>query len=53
MKANIRSRNIGVNAYVGIFIVTLVGGFATLFILHVAHDVPFKAFASTDIYAID
>jgi hypothetical protein len=53
MKANIRSRNIGVNSYVGMFIVTLVGSFATLFILHIAHNVPFKAFASTEIYAID
>ena len=53
MKANIRSRNIGINSYIGIFIVTLVGSFATIFILHVVNDVPFKAFAQTDLYRVD
>ena len=53
MKENIRSRNIGINSYVAIFIVTLVGSFATLFIVHVATDMPFKAFASADVYEIN
>ena len=53
MKANIRSRNIAVNSYVGIFIVTLVAGLSTFFILHVLYDMPFKAFASRDLYSID
>jgi hypothetical protein len=53
MKANIRSRNIGVNSYIGMFIVTLVGTLSTMFLLHVIYDAPFKAFASPDLYQFD
>lgn len=53
MKANIRSRNIGINSYIGIFIVTLVGSLSTFFLLHVIYDAPFKAFASPQAYALD
>ena len=53
MKANIRSRNIGVNSYIGMFIVTLVGTLSTMFLLHVIYDAPFKVFASPDLYQFD
>ena len=53
MKANLRSRNIAINSYVGMLAITLVGGFATLLIVHVANDVPLSAFTSVTAYAID
>lgn len=53
MKANIRSRNIGINSYIGMFIVTLVGSLSTFFLLHVIYDAPFKAFASREAYVLD
>lgn len=53
MKANLRSRNIAINSYLGILAVTVVGGFATLLIIHVAIDVPVSAFAMPSAYAID
>jgi len=53
MKANLRARNRPVDTYISVLIVTLVGSAAALFILHVALDVPFKAFASPQAYAID
>lgn len=40
MKANLRSRNIAVNAYLGMLVVTITGALATFFILHVAYDAP-------------
>jgi hypothetical protein len=52
MKANMRSRNIGVNSYVGILAITAVAGFATLFIVHIALDVPMSTFVSTNAYDI-
>ncbi len=53
MQGNLRTRNIAINSYLGILITTLVGACAALIILHVANDVPFKAFASADTYTID
>lgn len=53
MKANLRSRNIAINSYVGILAVTVVAGFAALFVVHIAIDVPFTAFASPSAYTID
>lgn len=52
MKANMRSRNLALNSYIGILAVTIVGSFATLYIVHVAIDVPFSAFASPAAYDI-
>jgi len=43
MKANIRSRNIVVNSYIGILLITMTGALATFFILHVAYDAPLSA----------
>lgn len=53
MKANLRSRNISINAYVGMLIVTIVASFATLCIVRVANEVPFRAFASADLYRLN
>lgn len=53
MKANLRSRNLAINSYLGILVVTVVGAFMTLLIIHIAIDVPFSAFASPQAYAID
>jgi hypothetical protein len=52
MKPNIRSRNIEVNTYVGMLIVTIVSSLAALFILHIAIEVPFATFASASAYDI-
>ncbi len=53
MRENLRYRNLGVNSYLGILGVTVVGGLATLFIVHVAIDVPFKTLVLPEAYAID
>jgi hypothetical protein len=53
MKANMRSRNLAVNSYLGALAVTVVGSLATLYIVHVAIDVPFSSFATPQAYAID
>lgn len=53
MKANMRTRNIGINSYVGVFIVTLVGTISSMFLLHVIYDAPLKVFASPDLYQFD
>lgn len=53
MKANLRSRNIAINSYLGMLAVTVVGGFATMFILHLINDVPLSVFVSTATYQID
>ena len=53
LKANIRSRNIAVNSYVGMLFITVVGAMAVFYILHVAFDVPFKTFLASSTYAID
>ena len=53
MKANIRSRNLALNSYIGILAVTIIGGFATLFLIHVIQDVPFKTFAQTNAYTLN
>jgi hypothetical protein len=53
MRETLQFRNRALNSYISIFIVTLVGSFATLYIVHVANDVPFKAFATPAAYAID
>lgn len=53
MKANIRSRNIVINSYVGMFAVTIVGAFSVFFLLHIMYDTPLTAFASSDLYAFD
>lgn len=52
MKENMRSRNLSVNSYMGALAVTIVGSLAALYIIHVAIDVPFKAFASPQAYEI-
>ncbi len=52
MKDNMRTRNIAVNSYIAMFIITLVGGFSALFLLHVIHDVPLQTFASAQTYDI-
>ncbi len=53
MRQTLQFRNLEINSYMGIFAVTLVGGFATLFIVHVANDVPLSAFIAPSAYAID
>jgi hypothetical protein len=53
MKANLRSRNIGINSYIGIFIVTLVGTICSMFLLHIIYEAPLKVFASPDLYQFD
>ena len=53
MRENMRSRNIGVNSYIGVFIVTLVGTLSSMYLLHIIYDAPFKAFASPDLYQFD
>jgi hypothetical protein len=53
MKANLRSRNIAINSYVGMLAITVVGAFAVLFILHIANDIPLKTYFTADAYAID
>lgn len=53
MKETLQFRNLTINSYMGILAVTIVGGAATLFIVHVANDVPLAAFASPTAYAID
>ena len=53
MKANIRSRNLALNAYLGILAITIIGGFATLFLIHVIQEVPFKTFAQANAYVLD
>ena len=53
MSENMRSRNIAINSYVGMLVVALVGGLATLFIVHVAYETPFSAFASPSAYEIN
>ncbi len=53
MTESIHFRNVAINSYVGIFAITVIGGFATLYIVHVANDVPFSAFATPAAYAID
>jgi hypothetical protein len=52
MKANLRQRNVALNSYMSILAITVVAGFATLYIVHVAIDVPFTAFASPSAYDI-
>ena len=42
-----------VNSYVAILVVTIVASFATIYIIHIAHNLPFKAFASTDVYSLN
>lgn len=53
MKGKLRTRNLAIDSYMSILIVTIVAGLATLFIVHVAIDVPFKAFVQPQAYAID
>ena len=53
MKANIRSRNLALNSYIGILAITIIGGFATLFLIHVIQEVPFKTFAQATTYELD
>jgi hypothetical protein len=53
MKTNMRSRNIAINSYVGMLAVTVVAGFATLFLVHLILEVPLSVFASSDVYSID
>ena len=53
MKANIRSRNLALNAYLGILAITIIGGFATLFLIHVIQEVPFKTFAQANAFVLD
>lgn len=38
MKSNIRTRNIAVNSYIAILLITIAGAFACFLILHVAYD---------------
>jgi hypothetical protein len=52
MRANLRARNRAVNTYMGILVITLVGSFAALYIVHIAIEVPFSALASHT-YEID
>ena len=52
MKANMRTRNLAVNSYVGILAITIVGSLATLYIVHVAYEAPLSAFASPATYDI-
>ncbi len=53
MKTNLRTRNLAINSYLGVLAITLVGGFATLIIVHIINDVPLKAFLVPQTYAID
>ncbi len=53
LKPNLRSRNIALNSYVGMLVVTIVASLATIYIIHVAIDVPFAVFVSPATYAID
>lgn len=53
LKPNLRSRNVALNSYVGMLVVTMVASIATVYIIHVAIDVPFTAFLTPATYAID
>ena len=53
MSGNIRTRNLEINSYLGILAVTVVGGFATLFIVHVAYETPLSAFVSPSAYELN
>lgn len=53
MKANMRTRNLALNSYLGILAVTVVGSIATIYIVHVAIDAPLSAFASPAAYDIN
>ena len=53
LKENLRSRNLGLDSYMSILAITIVGSLATFYILHVALDVPFKTFLASSTYAID
>ncbi len=50
MKANMRSRNIAVNSYVGILAITIVGSIATLYLVRVTLDLPLSVFVSSAAY---
>ena len=52
MRDNLRSRNLAVNSYVGMLAITVVGAFASFYIIHIANDVSLTAFVSPDTYAI-
>ncbi len=53
MNGKLRTRNLALDSYMSILVVAIVGGFAALFIVHVAIDVPFSSFALPQAYAID
>lgn len=38
LKANIRTRNLAVNSYLAVLLITITGAGAVFFILHVAYD---------------
>lgn len=52
MRVNLRARNRTINTYMGILMITLVGSFAALYIVHIAIDVPFSTLAAHT-YEID
>lgn len=51
MKANLRSRNIGLNSYVAMLVVTTFGAFCTLYFLHVLYELPLTRVTSVTAYA--
>jgi hypothetical protein len=53
MRETLQFRNLALNSYISIFVITLVGSFAALYIVHIANDVPFSRFATPSAYAID
>jgi hypothetical protein len=53
MKDNLRTRNLGINSYLGILVITAVCGAMALMVIHVALDVPLKTFASANAYDIN
>lgn len=53
MRQNLGLRNLELDTYMSILIVTIVASFATFLIIHVAIDVPFQSFFLPSAYAID
>ncbi|MDB5195384.1 MAG: hypothetical protein JWO84_568 [Parcubacteria group bacterium] len=53
MRETLQFRNLTINSYMSILIVTLVGGAATLYIVHVANNVPLSLFTTAEAYTID
>lgn len=53
MRDTLQFRNRSINSFFGILAITIVGGLAALYIIHIANDAPFANLVTASTYDID